>query len=102
MSTPTIEWPGRRIGDPAHDRVAAFLTLDIQRDREAALDLASRIDAVRAGALPSWERVGNAYHLRLSPERARIEDVVDGTSRSESVPVDELAAAVTAWIASLR
>lgn len=93
-----FHWPGRRAGDAAHDRVAAFLTMDVQRSPAWAEGLRSKIEEVRSGALPSWERIGNAYVLTLSPEGAVIEDLVDTASSPEKVSLDELAAAVVEWI----
>lgn len=101
MAEPGFQWPGRRAGDAAHDRVAAFLTLDIQRSPDWAEDLGARIAQVRSGALPSWERIGNAYRLALSAEGAVIEDLVDTASSPQQVSLDELAAAVAAWLAAI-
>jgi hypothetical protein len=101
MAKKTLEWPGRRADDPAHDRIDAFLVLDIQRDRASAEELLGKIAAVRSGALPSWERTGNAHHLRLEHAGAVIEDTVDASSRPQRVSLQDLAAAASAWLASI-
>jgi hypothetical protein len=98
MSDPQFSWPGGRANDRAHDRIAAFLVMDIQHSPDWARDLRAKIADVKTGALPSWERIGNAYRLYLSAEGALIEDLVDPTSAPQRVPLEELEAAVTAWI----
>jgi hypothetical protein len=58
----------------------------------------AKIADVKTGALPSWERIGNAYRLYLSADGALIEDLVDPASAPQRIPLEELKAAVTAWI----
>jgi hypothetical protein len=101
MSDSQFSWPGRRVNDGAHSRVAAFLMLDIQRSPDWARDLLVKIVDVKTGALPSWERIGNAYRLSLSAEGALIEDLVDRRSAPQRLPLAELEAAVTAWIEAI-
>jgi hypothetical protein len=72
--------------------------MDIQRSLDWAQDLLAKIADVKTGALPSWERIGNAYRLYLSAEGALIEDLVDPNNAPQRVPLPELEAAVTAWI----
>jgi len=96
-----IHWPGRRRGDRAHDLLVEFLVMDIQRSLASARDLAARIEAVQSRELPTWERVGNAYHLQLSADGAVIKDLVAEGRASVSVPLEELAAAVSGWIEEL-
>ncbi|HEY0095325.1 MAG TPA: hypothetical protein VGB96_13415 [Archangium sp.] len=98
MSQSGFDWKGRRAGDPAHERLAAFLTMDIQRSPVWARELAEKVAAVRAGELASWERLGNVYRLFLSPEGALLEDLVGPDSRPERVPLAELEDAVRAWL----
>jgi hypothetical protein len=45
--------------------------------------------------------MGNAYHLYLSTEGARLEDVVDPTSVPQCFPLGQLETAVTARIAAV-
>jgi hypothetical protein len=101
MSDPQFSWPGGRAPDRAHDRVAAFLVMDIQRSPDWARDIRAKIADVKTGALPDWERIGNAYRLYLTAEGARIEDLIDPTSAPQRVPLEELEAAVTAWIEAI-
>jgi hypothetical protein len=98
MSDRQFSWPGRRAHDAAHDRVAAFLVIDIQRSPTWAQDLLDKITDVKTGKRSSWERIGNAYRLYLSTAGALIEDQVHPNSSPQHVPLDELEAAVTAWI----
>jgi hypothetical protein len=70
--------------------------MDIQRSPDWARDLVAKITEVRASALPSWERIGNAFRLSLSTGGALIEDLVDPTSAPHLIPLQELEAAVTA------
>ena len=91
-------WPGRRDNDPRHDRVAAFLMMDIQRSPQWSVDLRDKIAEIKSGARASWERIGNAYRLRLCVAGAWIEDLVDPTSRPQGVALEEFEAAVNAWI----
>jgi hypothetical protein len=98
MSDPQFSWPSKGADDRARELIAAFLVMDIQRSSAWARDLLSKIADVKTGALPSWERVGNAYRLYLSAEGALIEDLVDSTNVPQRLPLEELEAAVTAWI----
>ena len=72
MTEKPFHWQGRRINDPAHDMLVAFLVMDIQRNPEWARELADRIEQVQAGKLPVWERIGNAYRLELTGKGALI------------------------------
>jgi hypothetical protein len=101
MSDSEFSWPRKGVNDRARDLIAAFLTMDIQRSPDWARELLARIADVKTGALPSWERVGNAYRLRLSAEGALIEDLVDPTGAPQRLPLEELEAAVEAWIEAL-
>jgi hypothetical protein len=56
---------------------------------------------VKNGTLPTWERIGNAYHLQLSAEGALIEDLVAPSTAAQCFPLEELEAAVTAWIEAI-
>jgi len=98
MAANPFNWPGRRAGDPAHDMLAAFLVMDIQRNPEWADELAEKIEAVKTGRLSKWERIGNAYRLELTSETALIEDLVDEGAPAQAVSLNEVSAAVNAWI----
>jgi hypothetical protein len=98
MSDPQFSWPSKGADDRARELIAAFLVMDIQRSPHWARDLLAKIAAVKTGALPSWERVGNAYRLCLSAEGALIEDLVGPTNAPQRLSLEELEAAVTAWL----
>ncbi|MCW5619230.1 MAG: hypothetical protein KIS65_08490, partial [Nitrosomonas sp.] len=85
-------------GDPAHDRIIAYLTVDIQKSPVWTAELLQHIDAVASGALPSWERPGNAYCLYVYPNYVEIEDdYTDTAGQNTRIPLATFAAAVRAW-----
>jgi hypothetical protein len=101
MSDHQFSWLRKGANDRARDLIAAFLVMDIQRSPDWARDLLAKIADVKTGALPSWERIGNAYRVYLSAEAGFIEDLVDPTDAPQQFPLAELEAAVTAWIAEI-
>jgi hypothetical protein len=101
MSDHQFSWPNQGASDGARDMIAAFLVIDIQRSPEWTRDLLAKIADVKTRALPSWERIGNAYRLYLSAAGGRIEDRIDSTSAPQRFPLEELEAAVTAWLKTL-
>jgi hypothetical protein len=101
MSDPQFSWPSKGANDSARERIAAFLVMDIQRSPDWARDLLAKVAAVKAGELLSWERTGNAYRLNLAGEGGRLEDLADPASAPQHFPLEELEAAVTAWIAAI-
>jgi len=98
MAEKAFRWPGRRTNDPAHDMVVAFLVMDIQRNPEWTRELADRIEQVKTGKLPVWERLGNAYRLELTQKGALLEDLVDEASAEQMIPLKDFRDAVEAWI----
>jgi hypothetical protein len=98
MPDKPFQWPGRRPDDPAHDMLLAFLVMDIQRNPEWARELADRIADLKSGKLPVWERIGNAYRLELTDQRASIEDLVDEDNPVQAVSLEDFSTAVEAWI----
>jgi len=102
MVTKPFQWPGRRAGDPAHEMLAAFLVMDIQRNSEWANELAARINAVKSGRLSGWERVGNAYRLEFTATDAILEDLVDGDVQVQRISLNEFSRAVDAWVKTLE
>ena len=98
MAKQSFQWPGRRINDPAHEMLVAFLVMDIQRNPEWARELADRIEQVKTGKLPVWERIGNAYRLELTGKGALIEDLVDEDGPAQEITLEEFSKAVEAWI----
>ena len=98
MAKQSFHWPGRRTNDPAHDMLVAFLVMDIQRNPEWAHELAARIEQVKSGKLPVWERIGNAYRLELTGKVALIEDLVDEDSPAQEITLEDFSRALEAWI----
>ena len=101
MAEKTFQWPGRRKNDAGHDMLAAFLVLDIQRNPEWARELSERLADVISGALPRWERIGNAYLLELKGQGAVLEDLVDEDCPVQKIPLDDFRQALNAWMAGL-
>ena len=101
MSDHRFSWPRRGANGSARDLIAAFLAIDIQQSPEWAKDLIAKIAAVQTGALPSWERLGNAYRLYISGAGGLIEDRIDPTKAPQRFPLEELESAVTAWLAAI-
>ena len=102
MAKQSFQWPGRRINDPAHEMLVAFLVMDIQRNPEWAHELADRIEQVKIGKLPVWERIGNAYRLELTGKGALIEDFVDEDGPAQEITLEEFSKAVEAWLKSFE
>ena len=102
MAEQSFQWPGRRINDPAHEMLVAFLVMDIQRNPDWAHELADRFEQVKTGKLPVWERLGNAYRLELSGKGALIEDLVDEDSPEQMITLNDFSNAVQAWIEALK
>jgi hypothetical protein len=102
MAKQSFQWPGRRINDPAHEMLVAFLVMDIQRNPEWARELADRIEQVKTGKLPVWERIGNAYRLELTGKGALIEDLVDEDDPAQEITLEEFSKAVEAWLKSFE
>jgi hypothetical protein len=98
MAEKSFQWPGRRTNDPAREMLVAFLVMDIQRNPEWAHELADRIEQVKTGKLPVWERIGNAYRLELTGKGALIEDLVDEDGRAQEITLEDFSKAVEAWI----
>ena len=98
MPDKPFQWPGQRVDDPAHKMLAAFLVMDIQRNPEWARELSDRIAEVKAGKIPVWERIGNAYRLELTDQGVSIEDLVDENSPIQEVTLEDFCRAVEAWM----
>ena len=96
MSRKSFNWSGRRLEDPSHDLVVAFLTMDIQSDPVAARDLLLAIELVTTGAQTSWRRIGNLFDVKIDGELVFIEDIYE-ENRSSKLPLPEFAEAAQAW-----
>lgn len=99
MNAISFAWPGYDPDDPAHQAVIAYLTIDIQKSREAASELLEKIDAVNAGEIPGWERIGNAYCLQIFPDCTVIEeDYAEEVGSSIPVATSLFKTAAQAWL----
>ena len=102
MANQSLNWPGRRIDDPAHDMLISFLVIDIQRNPEWAQELLDKIEDVISGKIPHWERIGNGYQIIISKKGALIEDLVDDDGPAQQVTFEDLSKAVKAWIEAIE
>ncbi|WP_339777089.1 hypothetical protein [uncultured Thalassospira sp.] len=108
------DWPGRTADDAGHNRIAAFLVLDIQHSahkanyvRDCIIDQQTR--AAQAGGdrkavedMPDAEIVINAYALSVGAETSVIDPVVDGTGEGAlTVATKDLLAALECRIATI-
>lgn len=103
MNEKDFTWPGRIPGDPVHDRILAYLTVDIQKSPVWSAELMQKICEVQSGVVSSWERTGNAYCLHIYPDYVVIEDdYLDEADRIIKAPIATFAAAVAAWQAMIN
>lgn len=98
MNNYPFTWPGHHPAEPTHRLIIAYLTIDIQRSPEDASELLQKIHAVHSGQLPEWERIGNAYCLRLFPDYVEIEeDFAEEGGKLEKIPLTTFKAAAQSW-----
>jgi hypothetical protein len=98
MTGNDFSWKGRVYGNPKHDLIAAYLAIDIQKSRYWAEELLQKTREVRSGRIPSWERIGNAYCLRLFPDHVEIEeDYGEETGEPVRIPINDFEVAAAAW-----
>jgi len=98
MKAPVCTWPGHVPGDPKHDLILAFLTMDIQKSPVWTDELLQHLQAVKSGAIPTWERPGNAYCLSVYPDFVEIEEEYsDAEEAKTQIPLETFLAAVQAW-----
>lgn len=103
MSDTDFSWPGRVQGNPAHDLIIAYLTIDIQKSPKWVEGLLQQIKAIQSGRIPSWERTGNAYCLRIYPNYVEIEEEYGEESGAlQKIPLADFEAAVIAWQELIR
>ena len=103
MNQNNCNWPGRIPDDPAHELIAAYLTLDIQKSPAWADELAQKIDEVQSGKLASWERTGNAYCLCVYPQHVEIEtNYAEEPVDIMRIPLTTFAEAARAWQAMIH
>lgn len=98
MSENHFTWTGYQSAESAHRLIIAYLTIDIQKSPEGTMELLEKINAVRSRQIPEWERIGNAYCLRLFPDFAEIEeDFAEELGKIEQIPLAVFEAAVQSW-----
>jgi len=98
MTESDFTWPRRIQGDPAHDLIIAYLTIDIQQSPKWAEELLQHIKMVKSGQMPLWERTGNAYSLRIYPNHVEIEDdYTEDNAKLLNVSLQDFEIAVIAW-----
>ena len=98
MNAHRFDWPGRLSGNPTHDLIAAYLAIDIQKSPEWIKEVLQKVREVKSGQIPSWERIGNAYCLRLFPDYIEIEeDYAEEGGETARISIDDFEAAITAW-----
>jgi uncharacterized protein YacL (UPF0231 family) len=98
MNSNGFDWPGRMHGNPAHDLVAAYLAMDIQKSPEWIKEVLRKTWEVKSGQISFWERIGNAYCLRLFPDHVEIEeDYAEEPGESVRISIDDFEAAAAAW-----
>lgn len=98
-----FDWPGRLVGNSAHDLIIAYLTIDIQKNAQWAEELLQKTREVKSERIPSWERIGNAYWLRLLPDHVEIEeDYAEGSGEAVKISIHVFEAAVAAWQEFIR
>jgi hypothetical protein len=99
---PVIEnsftWSGRILNDPEHDLTAGYLAIDIQQSPQWTAELLEKIAAIQSGQISSWERIGNAYCLRLYPDHVEIEEDYDEVpGELVKIPIAVFETAVKSW-----
>lgn len=98
MNVHSFDWPGRLPGNPAHDLIAAYLAIDLQKSPEWIKEVLQKIREVKSGEISSWERIGNAYCLRLFSDHIEIEeDYAEKSGEMARISINDFEAAVIAW-----
>ncbi len=98
MNEAEFTWPSRIQGDPTHDLIIAYLTIDIQHSPKWTEELLQQIERVKSGQIPSWERTGNAYCLYLYPDHVEIEDdYAENSGELLKISFDDFEMAVKCW-----
>ena len=98
MNADSFAWPGRLPGNPAHNLIAAYLAIDIQKSPEWIKEVLQKIREVKSGQISSWERIGNAYCLRLFPDHVEIEeDYAEEPGETARISIKDFEAAIAAW-----
>ncbi|HEY9815906.1 MAG TPA: hypothetical protein V6D20_08955 [Candidatus Obscuribacterales bacterium] len=102
MSKLNWNWAEWTANDSARCEVLGFLSLDIQDSLESADQLLTVSSEIEAGHLSTWERSGNAYHLRLEAKGATLNNLVVDDQPLNYLSLSEFKTAVLAWKAKLE
>lgn len=98
MNADSFVWPGRIRDISAHDLIIAYLTIDIQKNVQWAEELLQKTREVKSGQISSWERIGNAYWLRLFSDHVEIEeDYAEEPGEAIKISISDFEAAAAAW-----
>ena len=98
MNTHSFDWNGRLHDNPVHDLIAAYLAIDLQKSPEWIKEVLQKIREVKSGEISSWERIGNAYCLRLFPDHVEIEeDYAEESGETARISIDDFETAASAW-----
>ena len=90
-------WPGHNPANPAHQRLAEFLTLDIQTSPAWTAQLVDQLEAIATEKIDRWQRVGNAFCLTLSATGGELRDLVQADRPPVYLSIEELRSAAQAW-----
>lgn len=82
--------------------LADFLSGDVQANASTAHEIIQRVDEVKSGALPRWERNGNAYTLSLEPDGAWLNFSYGEEEDSVLIPLSELRNVLQRWAEAAR
>lgn len=98
MKQAQFTWPGYDPNQYSHRLIVAYLTLDIQKSPEGTIELLQKINAIHSGQMTTWERIGNAYCLRLFPDYVEIEEDFSGRpDKFKKIPLNQFEIAVQSW-----
>jgi hypothetical protein len=82
--------------------LAGFLQSNLQGDAAAARALLAEIAAVRRGEPPQPGSIGNAFAIRIAADGAALRNVILDDAPPEHYRLDELGAALEAWLAAIE
>lgn len=95
---PVPDWPGRIAGDAGHDRIAACLTLDVQRAPDWAKNVLTQINHVLDGTQSHWDMGMNAYMLKVKVQQTEILPIYEESGEATiTVKTADLRDALSAW-----
>ncbi len=87
----------------AGEYLADFLSGDVQGSISSANEIMHRIDEVKAGKIPHWERSGNAYKILINPDIVVLHFLYAGDDDDEELlSLDDFYAALQGWVEAIR